>query len=310
MSTWLVTGGAGFLGRPLLAALETAARAGTRIVALDRRPPVDWPLDEFGRVDLEDVRALEAQLARFDPDVVFHLAGLTAARDPTWFYQANVGGTVRLIEAWKRLGRSGRLVLAGSAAELGPVPVEHLPAGESCPCRPVGAYGLSKWFATAYALRCGPPIEVVVARIFNPIGPGLPSSQAFGQYAARLAESVADPVRLVVGDLDARRDFVDVRDVATALVALAVRGHAGLIYHVGSGHSRSVREGLDRLVELSGRRVELVHQIGYRRGPADSCADITRISDHTGWSPRIGWEQCVADLWQAAKSQAPVRQVA
>jgi len=68
-------------------------------------------------------------------------------------------------------------VIAGSAAEYGPVPAHRLPAGLATPCRPRDPYGLSKWFASAAGLRAGAPLEVVVARIFNPIGPGSPARQ-------------------------------------------------------------------------------------------------------------------------------------
>jgi GDP-4-dehydro-6-deoxy-D-mannose reductase len=310
MTTWLVTGGSGFLGRHLLAALERCARPGTRIVALDRRPPEDVPPDRFERADLDDLPALFATIERLAPDMVFHLAGLTASSDPARLYRANVGGTVHLVEALERLHRPARLVLAGSAAELGPVPLAHLPADESCPCRPMGAYGLSKWFATAYALRRGGPLDVVVARIFNPIGPGAPAGQAFGRFAAELAAPGPDPLRLTVRDLDARRDFVDARDVASALLALAVRGRPGTIYHVGTGRSRSVREGFDRLIELSGRRVRLAHQSTAPQGPAESRADIARIERETGWTPRIDWEQSLLDLWVEMIQRNTARHVA
>ena len=138
----------------------------------------------------------------------------------------------------------------------------------------------------------------MVARVFNPIGPGTPATQAFGRFADRLTDPDADPLNLVVGDLDARRDFIDVRDVASAMIALALRGHAGHVYNVGTGQSRPVREGLERLIELSGRtvRVSVDPALQSRRGPVDSRANIDRIVSHTGWQPAISWEQSLDDL--------------
>ncbi|MBX6311776.1 MAG: NAD(P)-dependent oxidoreductase [Isosphaeraceae bacterium] len=304
MPVWLVTGGSGFLGRHLLAALRASAPSSVEVVALGRRPPADWPAEAFLRADLDDLPALARLAADLAPEVVFHAAGLTPPAAPHLFYKANTGMTANLLAALRACGRSVRVVLAGSAAELGPVPVEDLPVAEDYPCRPADAYGLSKWAASYLGRTMRPPLEVVTARIFNPIGPGLPPTQALGRFAAKLAEPGPDPLRLVVGDLDSRRDFLDIRDVAVAMIALAHRGHAGLVYHVGSGRSRRVGEGLDDLIQRSGRSIEVIAQPGVRRGPADSRADIRRITEHTSWAPRIAWEQSLADLWDEARSRA------
>ncbi len=201
-------------------------------------------------------------------------------------------------------GVAPRVVLAGSAAELGPIEVADLPVGEDHPCRPAESYGLSKLLATAAGLAARPPLEVMAARIFNPIGPGQPPTQALGRFAVRLAEG--PPMPLTVGDLDVRRDFIDVRDVARALIALAERGRAGLVYHVGTGQSRRVGEGLDYLIRLSGRAVEVKAdpRAAQIAGPRDSRTDIRRIVTHTGWRPEGVWEQSLADLWDEARSRA------
>ncbi len=78
--------------------------------------------------------------------------------------------------------------------------------------------------ATKSGLSERSPLEVMVARVFNPIGPGTPATQALGQFASHLAEAGQEPLELSVGDLDSRRDFIDVRDVARAMVAIAERG--------------------------------------------------------------------------------------
>jgi GDP-4-dehydro-6-deoxy-D-mannose reductase len=306
MTAWLVTGGSGFLGRHVLDAI---ASGGVEPVALGRKAPPGWPSGRFVRGDLDDPLDLACALGSVRPDVVIHAAGRTPPALAQDLFRANVGGLARLIEALRHLGRPARLVVAGSAAELGPVPADRLPADESCPCRPADPYGLSKWAATRLALAAGGPLEVVVGRIFNPIGPGLPSTQAFGRFASLLAAPGPDPLRLRVGDLDARRDFVDVRDAASALVALGSRGRAGSIYHVGTGHSRSVGEGLEALVRLSGRRV-VVESSGPGRGPSDSRADASRLAADAGWRPRFDFGRSLADLWAAASAGARAGRVA
>jgi GDP-4-dehydro-6-deoxy-D-mannose reductase len=128
-----------------------------------------------------------------------------------------------------------------------------------------------------------------------------------------LSEAGPDPLELSVGDLRARRDFVDVRDVARAMIAVALRGHARHVYHVGTGHSHCVGDGLEYLIRLSGRKVNLREDpsLRMRQGPADSRADINKIIAHTGWQPRITWEESLADLWnEIARQPASVSHAA
>lgn len=303
--TWLVTGGSGFLGRHLLAALARAAPAGVRVVAMGRRRPEACPVERFIPADLDEPDELARALCAAGPEVVFHLAGQLPTADPARLYQGNTRATVHLLDALRRSGRPARVVMAGSAAELGPMAADALPVGEEFPCNPVSPYGLSKWFATRYGLNQDSPLEVISARVFNPIGPELPVSQAFGRFASVLASPGVDPVWLKAGDLDARRDFIDVGDVADALLALALRGRGGLVYHVGTGRSRRIGDGLDFLIGLSGRRVCLdVDPTIQRPGTADSRARIDRIRDHAGWGPRVPWETSLANLWNAALASA------
>jgi GDP-4-dehydro-6-deoxy-D-mannose reductase len=303
MTTWLITGATGFLGRHLVRALgeelEQTGRCDDRVFVLGRRRLADWPEDRFIHADLEDPIGLREAIRSIAPDQVIHTAGRTPPAPNDALYQGNFWATNRLLSSLRALNRPVRLTLAGSAAELGPVPSALLPAAESCPCNPTEAYGRSKWLATVAGLAERPPMEVTVARVFNPIGPGMPHAQAFGEFADQLASKNTDPLPLVVGNLEIRRDFIDVRDVSRALVAVALRGQSGLVYHVGIGESRRVGEGLDLLVKLSGRSVRLCvdPRRSHRRAPLDSRADIRRIVDHTGWSPRVPFEQSLADLW-------------
>jgi GDP-4-dehydro-6-deoxy-D-mannose reductase len=303
MAVWLVTGATGFLGRHVLDALtarvERAAGPETNVVVLGRRQPDGWPADAFAAADLTEPNSLRAAIERIAPDLVVHTAGRTPPAGEDELYRANFWATIHLLGALRALNRPVRIVLSGSAAELGPVDAAALPVNESHACNPVNAYGRSKWLATQAGRSERLPLEVVVARVFNPIGPGTPPSQAFGRFADRLSEPGADPLDLIVGDLDARRDFIDARDVARAMIALATRGQGGSVYNVGTGQSRRVGDGLNRLIQLSGRsvRVSVDPVLQSRRGPSDSRADITRIAAHTGWKPMFSWESSLQDLW-------------
>lgn len=311
MRTWMVTGGSGFLGRHVLACLRDQRPAKVdRIVAIGRTHPGGWPVEDFLRADLDDAETWDAAVRKIRPDVVIHAAGKTPPAPSFCLYWANTRGTAVLLDSLKSLEKPCRVVMAGSAAELGPVPVESLPVNEDHPCQPRDAYGLSKWAATRLGLLQKPPLDVISGRIFNLIGPGMPSNQAFGRFAAMLAASGTDPMRLSVGDLSSRRDFVDVRDAASALIALAELGQASRVYHIGTGESRTMREGLDALIALSGRVVTIEESAPSRCGPSDSRADIGRIVDETGWRPRVSWEQSLADLWHDARKRSAVRLVA
>ena len=261
MATWLITGATGFLGRHVLEVLDSEllseGRTGDAVFVLGRRCPPGWPEHSFVRADLDDPIGLREAIGKVVPDHVIHTAGQTPPAADDVLYQGNFWATIRLLNALRSLNRRVRVTLAGSAAELGPVPPAALPVAESYPCSPLDAYGRSKWLATIAGLAERPPLEVTVARVFNPIGPGLPPTQAFGEFAAQLTAEVADPLPLLVGNLESRRDFIDVRDVARALVAVSLRGQPRLVYHVGCGQSRSVGEGLDLLVRLSGRSVKV-----------------------------------------------------
>jgi GDP-4-dehydro-6-deoxy-D-mannose reductase len=303
MATWLITGATGFLGRHVLDVLISEVmrqeRSDDAVFVLGRCCPAGWPLPNFIKADLDDPLGLRDAIRKVAPDHVIHAAGRTPPAPDDALYHGNFWATIRLLNALRSLNRRVRVTLVGSAAELGAVPPFALPVAEEYPCAPLDAYGRSKQLATIAGLAERPPLELVVARVFNPIGPGLPSTQALGEFASRLSSDVADPLTLLVGNLDIRRDYIDVRDVARALVAVSFRGHSGLLYHVGSGQSRSLGEGLELLIRLSGRSVKICAdpRRHVRKSPTDSRADIGRILSHTEWRPTISFEQSLADLW-------------
>jgi GDP-4-dehydro-6-deoxy-D-mannose reductase len=303
MAVWLVTGATGFVGRhvwnELRRGAEGSSHGATEVLALGRRRPPGCPEHRFILADLNDAPGLGRALRRIAPDFVLHTAGRTPPADDDELFRANFWSTTHLLSSLRSLEKPVRVVLSGSAAELGPVAAADLPVGEEHAGWPIDAYGRSKRLATLSGLAERPPLEVLVARIFNPVGPGLPETQVFGRFACRLNEPGPDPVSLTVGDLESRRDFIDVRDVGQAMIAIALRGKPGQVYHVGTGRSRRVAEGLEILARLSGRAVETIVDPALlsRRGAPDSRAAIGRIITQTGWEPRIPWEQSLTDLW-------------
>jgi len=301
MRVWLVTGGSGFIGRHVLTALDQEA---ANVVALGRRCPPGWDPRRFVVADLNRPETLTRAIEEIQPDSVIHAAGRTPPADADTLFRDNTLSTIHLLDALKLAGKPCRLVIAGSAAEYGQVEIENLPISETHPSRPMDAYGLSKWLATCAAMIATPPGEVISARIFNPIGPGQSLNQAFGKFASQLLGN--DTSRLFVGNLEPRRDFIDVRDVAKALIELGRQGIAGQIYNVGTGRSHRVGEGLEHLIRLSGKSVQVridSNLLG-TLGPIDSRADVCRIFDQTGWQPTISFEQSLNDLWRDAERRS------
>lgn len=314
-AVWLVTGANGLVGRHVLDALSAAARrpsqSETEVVVLGRHCPPTCLPDNFVAADLTDADQLRQAIERIVPDFVIHTAGRTPPASDQELYRANFWATIHLLSALRWARRPARIVLSGSAAELGPVDPSSPPVEESYPGYPRDSYGRSKRLATSAGIAQQAPLEVVVARVFSAIGPGTPTTQGFGRFADRLTEPDPDPLDLEIGDVDARSDFIDARDVARAIIALALRGQSGLVYNIGTGRSRSVLEGLGRLIHLSGRSVSVRvdPSVQKRRGSGEARANIDRIVRHTNWWPAISWEQSFDDLWREVEARKRLSRV-
>lgn len=299
-ATWLLTGSTGFVGRHVVR--ELAGNASVRVVGAGRAAQArDELLADYVTLTPDSVDAWVAIFRRFAPAVVVHLAGRTPPADRATLVRDNVELTGVILEALVRVGKPVRFVHCGSAAELGDVPVDHLPVAETFEPNPVTDYGRTKWDATRLVLNSSDPIEPVVGRIFNVFGPGQPANQVFGRYAREfLATGQKRDEPWIVGGLSNRRDFVDVRDAARTLIALGLEGKTGCVYHIGTGVSRSVGEGLAILARLAGIRQQFLDDEPAAKGPVDSFADIGRIRHDTGWLPLVTFEQSIDDLWREA----------
>jgi GDP-4-dehydro-6-deoxy-D-mannose reductase len=302
-----VTGLSGFVGRHLARALVARGHqvAGTGHeggLAVEGAELHDLLLGAGVEADREGLRSL---LRDFAPDRVVHLAGL-AHVGSSWqrvpeYYRVNLLATEAVLAEAAAAG--ARVLLASSAEVYGVVPEEEQPIAEERPPAPVSPYALTKAAAERQALASG----AVVARMFNMIGAGQSESFALPAFAHQLAEIAHGrrPPRLAVGNLEARRDFVHVKDGAEALALLAEKGEPGRIYNIATGRARSIREALDLLLAASGQRVEIALDERYLR-PADIA--LLRGSAEPlgalGWHPHRTTEQAVAELWLESRNRA------
>lgn len=250
----LVTGANGFIGQHIARRL---ADDGWEVVRGVRTAPLPVPSGTLALGSNQwDLACLTAALADVAPDTVFHFAGLSSAEQPVDLYATNVMLTARLLEAAASQRLPPAVVLAGSAAEYGIVSEVCQPTAEDTPCAPVTHYGISKYAQTMLGLawaRNG--LRVLVARIFNPIGKGMPGHLALASFAAQIREG-ANVLR--VGNLDVCRDFLDVAEAARLIVALASReGSYGQTVNICSGVASPLRPLVDALIQHSGRAVQL-----------------------------------------------------
>lgn len=279
----LVTGAAGFVGRALLAELRRAL-PGTRVRAATRRD-----------ADLCCAAAARRLVARARPDLVFHLAGTRPPAAPAALWAGNVTTTLNLGAALARLAPGARLVVAASCAEYGAGPAG--PVTEGFSGEPVTAYGRAKRAQSlAAASLAHDGLDVRVAVLFNLLGPGTPDTLAPGAFAAR-AVRLSGGGTMPVGGLGARRDYVDVRDAARALVLLGLRPGLSGRYNVCSGRAVRMSEVLRLTLAAAGGKVRTVTDARLGSGPAVRAlrGSHRRLTRATGWRPSIPLARAIRD---------------
>jgi UDP-glucose 4-epimerase len=296
-----VTGGAGFIGRRLVCALEDA---GLSVVSLDIRPH-DFPAPSTGvitrAVDLRDPAAAAAALDGVD--VVFHLAGnasgTVSVQDPRRDFEANALVGFNVLEAM-RSRPATKLVYQSSAMVYG-VPARPV-SKESDPCRPFYPYGASKlaveYWMRAYVKTFG--IDASAARAFVVYGPGDDPRQAGGEVNQFLRWHLNHMPVVVTGDPERKvRDFVHVDDVVAGLVAIAASGSPGAAYNLGSGSPTSLRQLLEAIHAVTGRPVEARVDDSDLTDTYSLVADLAETS-LLGYAPRVrlaeGIERLVREL--------------
>ncbi len=298
----LVTGAAGFVGGHLIDRLAGRGplvgwyRPGGMVPA--SRPQVDWQA-----VDVTDGTAVARAFDGIRPSRVFHLAGAasvaTSWQESALYLRTNALGTHHLLRAVRASAHPCRVLVVSSAMIY---QASEEPLNESAPLVPSTPYGLSKLAQDHLALRAAVDdnMDVVVARPFNHIGPQQTAAYATSSFARQIAriEAGLDPAELRVGNLEARRDITDVRDVTAAYECLMHKAISGRAYNVCSGRVWRARDLLDELLHSSTTPVRVALDPARLR-PADVPivqGDAGRIRAEVGWVPSIPVEQSIRDM--------------
>jgi GDP-4-dehydro-6-deoxy-D-mannose reductase len=304
----LVTGVTGFVGGHLAEALLAG---GAEVHGLARGAA--WPDDlahlagavRLHATDLADGGGVEAVLRAVRPEQVYHLAGYASNgrsfREPDAAWAGNLTATRALYDAVTRWGGSPRVLFVSSGMVYGAVDDPGRPCGEATPLRPVSPYAASKAAADllSHQVTHHPGLDVVRVRPFNQVGPRQSPEYAVGHFARQLAriERGLAPPRLETGDLGARRDLTDVRDMVEAYRLVMEHGRRGEVYNAGQGAAVRMADVLDTLRGLCPFPVEVVPQ-EERMRPSDVgsiVADSGKLVAVAGWRPRYTLEQTLSD---------------
>ena len=309
----LVTGANGFAGPFVVRALLAAGHSVVGATGPAVSSAAGLTAAERGQVrwialDLLDPASVRAAAAT-PCEAVLHLAGQAsgadAVRDPGTAWSINAAGTARLVDELgkRRQAEAGDpLVVVASTAEV--YGRQTRPVTEQDPVAPVSPYAASKrgaeLAATETAARSG--LRTVIARPFPHTGPGQDDRFAVPAFARRLAIARQAKARVVnVGNLDVTRDFLDVRDVALAYVALLEKGQSGAVYNIASGVPITLRAVFDQLAAIVGVDAIPEADAAYVR-PADIpylVGDAARLRAATGWAPCIPFATTLEDLVHA-----------
>jgi GDP-4-dehydro-6-deoxy-D-mannose reductase len=301
-----ITGAGGFVGNHLLPYLSQNSNWQLFANSHTRPEAQDIPNLHWRSCDLTSREQVGDLLAEIRPDFVFHLAAQSnvqrAFADPEATLVNNTISQLNLLEGLRNHSPEARIMIACSSEQYGLVRPEDIPIDEDTPFRPNNPYAVSKITQDALGLQYflaynQPTIRV---RAFNHIGPGQTDAfvtAAFARQVALIEAGKQEPV-ISVGNLDAERDFSDVRDMVRAYHLAITKGEPGEVYNIGSGKGCAIQWVLDFLVSLSTVKVD-IRQDPARMRPSDipvMVCDPTRFHNRTGWKTEIPIEQTLKDI--------------
>ena len=299
----LIIGAAGFVGGYLIRELKAAGWEVHATCLPNEEIKEDCPVHTLDILKKEDISPL---LDDIKPDIVYHLAAQSSVsvswKRPQLTAEINVVGSINVLEAVRDAEKKDiRLVLIGSGEEYGYIREGACPLSESEPLNPGNIYAatkacqdmLGKIYTRAYKM------DIIMVRAFNHSGPAQSNIFVISDFCRQIAEiekGMKEPV-ISVGNLSAKRDFTDVRDVVRAYRLLGEKGVSGNVYNVGRGKAVEIQYILDTALSYANQPIEV------KRDPARMRAsdipliepDVSHIFEDTGWSAEITMEQTIKD---------------
>ncbi len=310
MKKVLITGITGFAGQYLAETLIDSSSAelhGTYHSedSVNRLGELKNKINSY-QVDLTNKDQVENLISQVEPDEIYNLAAQTSPsqsiKDPTGTLLTNTLSELYLFDAIKNSANPHMRILAVSSAEIyGAIDPSDLPVDEDTPFRPITPYAVSKITQDYLALQyfLAHKLQIIRVRPFNHFGPRQQPKFVVPMFAKQIAEiekGRQEPL-MKVGNLRARKDFTDVRDVVKAYSLLMEKGTPGEVYNVGSGKSVEIQQILDILIGLSDKKIiaERDDDLYREAETADSYCNYQKLKDLTGWEPRIPLETTLKD---------------
>jgi GDP-4-dehydro-6-deoxy-D-mannose reductase len=257
-------------------------------------------------IDITDPHSVLKVVGDVKPDCIFHLAAQTFVPSswnaPTETLNVNIMGTLNILEAARKLDTDTRIQIAGSSEEYGKVYKDEVPIRETNPLRPMSPYGVSKVAADKLAVQYNMSygLKTVVTRAFNHTGPRRGEVFATSNFAKQIAmieKGKQEPV-IAHGNMEAQRDFSDVRDVVRAYEISLQKCKFGDVYNICSGKAITIKDMLNTLLGFS--KVKITTKFDESRArPSDVevlCGDCSKFREQTGWKPSIPFEKTMEDL--------------
>ena len=304
----LVTGATGFVGPYLVKEIKKSLFC--EVITATSRATASLGIGEDKTVQLNilDKEQISEILLSERPDYIFHLAAQSSValswKDPKSTVDINIIGAINLINAIQQSGYTPRVLIVGSSEEYGKVRESDIPIRENTVLIPGNVYAVTKacqnMMAAIYSRAYG--MQLVMTRSFNHIGPGQSPQFVVADFCSQAVEiekGLREPV-IQVGNLSAKRDFTDVRDVVKAYCRLIQYGNPGETYNIGSGHAVAVQDILDIILAQTKAEVKVEIDPAKLR-PVDVPvieADISKLYRDTGWKPAISLVQTISDTMQ------------